>query len=692
MATRRRVEFELVGHAGNIEAVLNQLNRGITQTQRGARTTNRELGMMDRNLMAIGTTARYAFAGGIVFGITGAIRRLTDFQNRLGEVAGLAGRLNAQTGVYQGPSNQFLERVGDEAILASNRVGVATEDIQSYMTRFFSAFDVNAMGGDQKLAQLRGFVDQVAGLQALLGPEAGDPQQLAGGIAGLVRQIDPQQRNIAGTTARVSNLISLLLAQTPNITGRDISRDIGRVGATMNIANMTPEQAFAVWAVAGRAGGSASVIGRGVSQLLGSSLLHPNTPAQRQAFAQVGLPTDPTALRNMGGFQVLQRMLHAVAPHGARINRTTANMLNSEDVTDEDAVGALAGRNTGVNLTLLYQLLGRQESVRQFVNLIGQDGVTALRRYIQLQNRATDSGAAAERIHAAVERRILQRAATAASNIPLQLIRQVRWPLEHAVAPAAIRTSDEMARHPRATQVVEATLGAALGIYGARRLLSRFRGGGITGATGAAAGAAITAEQLSNLVGGGQADGSRDNPYWVMISPASWSIGQPGGDPLRRPTGDPLPIPRRGAAGRLLSRLAPWAVMGSLYGGAIAATAVGAFDAAALLETPGATRQRPQGRGRFAVNMNDDRSFADLGRPDLARPFLAALEARHMRASDVQRVEFNGKADADLTIRLTDAQGRTITVQEHKGVPFRFVPQEGVPTQQGRAGKRRGGR
>lgn len=706
MSTRRRIEFELVGNAGSIEAVLNRLNSGITRTGYGARGLNRDLGMVEKQLMAIGTTARYALAGSLVFGITGAISKLAQFESQLGTVASLAGSLDSRSGRYTAPGDSFIERVGDQAVLTSNKLGIAVDDIQNYMTRFFSAFDLDRMGGRQKLAALGQFVDEVGRLQAMLGPEAGDPQQLAGGIAGLVRQIPGGGRNIGKTTNRVANLVSLMLATTPNITGRDVARDIGRVGATMQIANMSPEQAFAVWSIAGRAGGSSSVIGRGVSQLLGTSLLNPSTPAQMKAFSQAGLPTDPTTLRNMGGMRVLSQMLRAVAPRGARVRNPAA--LNDENL--DDTTGIAASGTKGINLTLLYNLLGRQESVRQFIALIAQGGVPALQQQIKLQEKANKNNAVREREEAAIRRRALLAAGMSAANLPLTLMRGFRWPLEHLAAPPIIATSNAATRHPGITHAAEYTIGAALGVAGARKLIGRFKRGGIGGAASGAAGAAIAAEEMSSLVGGGATDGTRAKPYWVMISPASWMVGTPGG------FGSPVP----GTPGSSSS------LMKKLFGGGVAGAKSLGFKglgvAGAALAIPeswnwlmgqfqGNTRAIPKGHpllsrfsdNQFAGGLNPGRmpsgaeqsvlnQFANnmIGTPR-AEALLRLLESR--RGAGVAGAQFSRtEGSMDVTVRLVDSQGRTIGVQKKGGVPVKMWPATGTPTAQGKSGTRKSGK
>lgn len=677
---RRILELEIIGNSRGAEAMLNRLNGGLTQFGRNTRRQTNELSLMDRQLLAIGTTARYALAGSLVFGITGAISRLNDFNNQLGVTAGLLTQMG-QGGQIQTPSNNTIQQIGDIAELAANRVGIATDDVQSYMSRFYSTFQVNP-NSRRAITDMKAFTDEVTRLQALMGAEAGDPQQLAGGIAGFVNQIPGGRRNIGRTTNRVANLIGFLTQETPNITGRDISRDIGRVGATMSQTGMTPEQTFAIWGLAGRAGGSASVIGRGIAQLLGN-VLHPSTPEQQQAYMSIGLPTDPQTLRRMGAFNIIQRMLRSATTGPIRARNAFA--LNDENIDDPTSAIQAAGVS-GINLNRVYGFFSRQESARQFVNLLAQGGVRGLQDYIRSQQRAINSNLIYEREMKNLQYRQLARFNTARQNISLSLARGVEWPLEHIAAPPVIAASNFLAGHRTARVATDAIAGALLLRAGVRRLLpgrlGRLMGRG--GGGSAAATAAITAEELPRIlggVGGGQNGaplGTRADPIWVVISPVSWALGSPGGMAPSTPgDGNPrgprvFPFLRRNAR-----RAIPFG--GANPGTALATGVVAGSIAEGIWLThgqpaPGVTRGdwTPAQQRMIAVA---DRFAGQFGHFDAQRA-----------------VELKGNMQADMTVKLVDAQGRTITVQEKKGVPVKLIPNNGpqMPNTKGKKGSSRG--
>jgi len=700
MSTYRRLRIDIDGSPRGLIAALNLIDAGLGRTQNRVRQTNREMSLWERQIMAIGTTARYALAGQFVFGITAAITRLTDFNNSLGQVAALAGELNRTTGQYTPPTQGLIENVGDQAILESNKLGVATESIQAYMTRFFSAFQPPP---GTRLAEMRGFVDEVARLEAMLGAEAGNPQELAGGIAGLVNQVPGGRRNIAETTNRVANLISFMLAETPNITGRDIARDIGRIGATMTQANMTPEQAFAVWGLAGKAGGSASVIGRGIAQLLGTSLLHPQTPEQLRAYQSIGLPTDPNMLARRGGMNVLMDIMERVA---GRVRIRNPQALANENVDDETALAA-AGV-TGANRTLLYNLFGRQESVRQFINLIGQGGVRALKEYITVQDRATKSNAARAREDAAQRQRALARFTTARQNLGLGLARGIEWPLENIVAPPVEALSNTVTRHRTATQVALGTLFGTLALRRARRLFTSIRGrrnpaaalaSGVGTPSQELVGSLLAAESLPNVLAGGKTDGTRANPYWVIIHPDSWFVGQPGGSPWYQPSG----VPGTGTTGGKGARVPRWMERAAratgkyggpaalLTGAGIAAFAGGSALGNALFQRHGVAYEglKPEDMTPAQRRLWEAGEWVPIPQPK-EPDFLGEVYRRQNEAAKLfgfradQPMEIRGEGKADLTIRLVDEQGRPIGREEKKGVPLKFAGAKQAPTYKGK--------
>lgn len=568
MSSQYRIGAQFYGTDAGLISATNQALYGVNRLGQGFRQSGRDASVMSGQIKAIGTTLRYYLAGRAVFGITGAIGGLQEFKNELGVINGLAGKLDSE-GKFHGLGNQ-LQDLGSDALLLSNHFGVAVGDIESYMQRFYSAFEPTGTAKDT-LAAAKQWANDIAGLQVTLGKEAGDPDALGGGIAGFINSIPGGDKDIAGNTTRIANMIAYLTQKTPNITGRNIANDIGRIGSTMQLTDMTPEQAFAVWTSAGKSGGSAAVIGRGITQLMAASLLHPQSPAQKAAFQSAVGTSDPSQLRSMGGFEVLKKLLDYVQ---GNVKLGDVKNLEQFNTTDDlnDALTS-AGLNQG-GLTKLYDLFGRQESVRQFINLLGEGGSKALDNFIDGIDQATAADLNQQRVNAAMSQRGLAVFQQSMSNLNLSLVRGMEFPLE-TIGKMVKFVSDQTAEHRTTTTVATsaaATLYATrlLGKFGAFNTLDRrvrtaeemAGGGGLSGrmrvaqgflkfAKGASAAersaveGALMAEAGPQVITGGAADGSRGNPFWVIIHPYSNYVGVQGGagGPIGGGGGDTNVIP-----------------------------------------------------------------------------------------------------------------------------------------------------
>lgn len=707
MSQRRYLEFELRGHPGNVDTVLNRFNAGLSNTQNNLRRTQRDLGLMDRQLLAIGTTLRYAFAGSIVFGITGLVSRLGEFESTLGRIEARSAQIRDGNLVTMGGR---IEEIGNQAMKTAVQFGIATEDVQRYQDRFWSSFDPPG-GAQARIRSMQGFVQQIAMLRRVLGPEAGDPEALAGGIAGFVHGIPGGSRNITGSTRRVANLIGYTTWRSPVITGGDVTRDIGRLGSAQTAMRLTPEQLFAVYGAASMRGGSPAVIGRGVTQLLSAELLKPQTEQQKAAFSQMGLPTDPNMLRQMGGWNVLMKMMRAVG--GTRVSRQQAQILG----TTEDPEEAIAAAGVqGPNITLASQAFGRMESFRQFLNLLSL-GPNALDEWLRSLKQATRNNFLAQQ-DAIVGRRTWQQEFVEARRvIGLQAVRGLAWPMRELVSDPTSFIAQEAAGHPRATQGVMAggaTVAATLALNrltGGRILrgAGRFARGlnFLGGAAREAASQALTLEAMPNLITGGEQLGGRANPLWVMIHPASWYVSSTGGAPwmnpaMQTPKGGPGRLARWG---RRVIGAGGW---GARIGGA-AALAVPPLAAEAWEQLYGDDPEVPPGhplleryqvpqasgfgwagrRGTSAAGAKIAGAFAQGNiTADIAEARLRGLERRGGR----QAVEVSGQASVDVTVRMVDAQGRPITTEKAKGVPVRLWSANQAPTSRGRSRQRGGSR
>lgn len=723
-AGQYRMDLIWASHGEQLRADLERTQGVLTGFDRRVQGHSRQLGLWGQQMRAIGTTIRYALAGGLIYGLATSVTKLSEFNDMLGQINATALRLT-ESRQFEGLGDQ-LDVLGDRAFALSNRWGVAADAVQEHMQRFFSSFDIPGTA-QQQMEMSTAWAEQMVILQRALGREAGDPLQLSGGVAGLIQGMGPEAgRDPAATARRISNIIAAVLVGTPNITGVDIARDIGRLAGAQTSLRMTPEEIFAVYGTAARLGGAPAVIGRGITQLLTAELVNPQTEEQQRAFRQLGLPSDPGALREMGGWNVLMQLMSRFqAPTGAQ-----QQILS----TEEDPEAAL--RAAGIpkeSVNLLFQAFGRMESARQFMNLLAVGGRPALEDFIKSIEDAKDSNRALASANARGQEDYLKITANSLSNFRTQLARGLEQPL---LRPAswALRTA---ARLPDAVgpEGTAAIVGGGLAAGTLFRLLMRGR---MTAALGRVPGlsrlmgrfgASTQQMALASVVGAGpgiftatgtgaERAGSRGNPFWVVIDPLSWGMpGSPGG-PQWQP----------GMAGESAAGGAARTGRGRFLPPVAVGLGSGAFSLAAILtQVPGATRRANAedwervGQGHPALRnliraysraiaendpglLNDvqRRALAAMGKPGSRgfdpgaahRVLLAAERGRTPRGAFGAGSEVEGQVDATIRIEPTQGLERLVRPQEVK-VPVKLWDVGGGRRPQSRGQnktQRRGGR
>lgn len=646
--TTRRLQVEVTGRDAGFTATMNRVNAGLSRVGSGLRTGRNEAGLFNRQIMAIGTTARYYLAGQLVFGVQRAISNLSEFKTQLGQIDALAAQVNSR-GQLQGIGSNLAD-VGSEAILMSNKFGIAVTDVESFMQRFFSAF--NPPGTTkQRLGEMQTYTKALLTLSTAIGGEAGDPNQLAGGLTGLINATPGGRRHPGQTASNIADMFTVLLQRTPAIRGVDIGNAAGRFASAASLAKMTVPQVLSTFGVAAQTGGSPAVIIRGVAQLLGSSLLHPTKPGSLATYRQAGLPTDPNALASMGGQKVLEGL-----------------------ITFVQQGGPAGSKGRKMNLDAIYNAFSRQESVRQFVNILAQGGIPALRNFNKELKQGVKDNRSKQFSDIRLRQSTLMRMTQARSNLGLSLISGVDVPLEYLIADPIIAASNFAARHRTTTGAVVGTglsLGAAnalrkLGIFKKFGKVGRFLGAA-SGIEQAAIGGAIAKEELPAAIAGGATDGTRANPFWVIISPLSWSVGSPGG------FGSPVP----GGGAKIppiITRGTKWSWLGKAgkYAGPVglALAASDATDSYLAKNHPGVLMR----------NQNNI-PFSNLPWDQISAAMRNDKTARHL--------EVTGTAFADLTIKLVDGQGNEIVTTKKKGVPVKLWNARQAPTSKGKTGSRK---
>lgn len=671
MSYTQRVRAEFVGNASGFLGATNQVLGGLTRIGSGFRTGSREGGLFANQLKAIGTTARYFLAGQLVFGVMGSVRALGEFKTQLGEINALAAAAGSQGGGLQGLGSQ-LDDVGSQAILLSNKFGIAVPEVEQYMQRFFTSFRPTGTA-KQNIAEMNKFVTAHLALVTMLGSRAGDPNQLAGGLASLVHAMPGGDAAAGANAETLSNYFAKIITTSPNLSGQDIASAAGRLASAKTLSGMSMPEILGAFGLAAKTGGSPAVIIRGMTQLLGQSLMHPTKPASLAAYQAAGLPTDPNALHAMGGEAVLERL-----------------------VTFAQAGRGKPGQKN-LNLDMIYSAFSRQESVRQFVNLIANGGVPALQNFQKSLKEAASTNLATKAADIRLRQSTIMRMSVARGNLGMSLVSGADWPIEHLIADPIIGGSNFAAQHRTTTQaIVGGTLG--LGAANALRRLGAFKGLGRFGKLGKFVGAASSVEQaaISGAIGkeelpaaiaGGKTDGTRANPYWVIIAPLSWSMGNLGG----------ANNPGSGGGGGVPSFIGKLGKMGKFtpaLAGEIAA-GVGAVAAGGYLI--GTKHGRSLLTAEHIGGVRTSYSWAEIGKMlgGAGKPgtgieqVMAENSMRKMPGSIVNPLEVRGGADLNILVKSVDAQGNVIGTEKHK-VPVKLWSAKQFPTTGGKPGQHAG--
>lgn len=695
MSAYRRLEVDVVGRDSGFSAVMNRMNSGVTRFASGLRAGRGEASLFNKQIMAIGTTARYYLAGQLVFGVMAATRNLGEFKTQLGEIDALASRLDSK-GNLQGLGGQ-LGVIGEQALLMSNKFGVAVGEVESYMQRFYTAFKPTGTP-QQRTKEMEDFVNAHLELVTMLGARAGDPNALAGGLAGLIRAM-PGGEKAAGSNAKtLSNYFARIITSSPNLTGQDIAGAAGRLASAKTLSHMSVRDVLAAFGLAAETGGSPAVITRGMTQLLGQSLLHPTRPQSLRTYQSAGLPTDPNSLAALGGTHVLEQLIRFVQQ------------------------GAPGSKTRAMNLDAIYNAFSRQESVRQFVNLLANGGVPALKNF----QKGLDEAAKTNYAHQAAQKRlnqsILMRMGNARTNLGISLMSGADWPLEHLIAQPIIGVSNAAIRHRTATSAIVGgtlALGAANGLrrLGAFDKLGRFGKlgrfiGTASGIEQAAIGSAISKEELPAAIAGGATSGTRANPYWVIISPLSWSVGSPGG--FSQPTGNKTSTDERvgktvwswlkGGSAPFIGGVKSIGLKGTGIIGAAVTEPLWYNDLVKWMSS-GHGRAVPPGHpmlSKYASNSSYQglQWTHDIPAPiqnvldrfaggKLSADRAEAMLRRLQPGGPGNPIHIDGSAKLDVTVHTKHPDGSTSKTTK-RGVPVKLWGAKQFPSAQGKAGSRKG--
>lgn len=515
-----------MARAGNALAVQGQIEAAMLRGGRAAGQQTRQLSAMEQQFRALGTTIRYALAGGLVFGITGLVGKLNQLQQQLGLIAAIGP--TAGVSFNKSQLGDFLNQIEQRAVDARTPVNELNSSVINFLSTVQNSPrneipDIVAnIGIASKLAQTP--VEDLTKAVTTLNIGAG------------------RQNNLKNINALLREWYHLIATAPGGIAAApQIAQQLGPLASVAQFGRLTPEQMFGFTLGSLRFGATPSTALRGTQYFL-QSLFQP-TGAQAKALSAAGFT--PTRLKSEGGAKFVIDYLNYVRNLGANASPTTLRKFGNQVDLNPDTEAALAPNQNiqGYSpqaLAFLRKTLGRIHGIRTAAVLIAQ-----LQRRGQIQSLTEDlqdmhqlwqnEGKFVNEYKNAVKnyqkQTPLQAAAIGLNTLSTQLQTAIA-PLANIVAGGITATSQAAAKHPHETQFALAGGAALVAALGLGRL---FRGGrGINPLSLLRRGggsAFVAAQAVEDIAQGGATRGaSPTNPLYVIV--VGQLFGGPGGGGL----------------------------------------------------------------------------------------------------------------------------------------------------------------
>lgn len=678
--------------------MLSRINSGTTRMGQGFKYGAQQGGILDNQLKAIGTTARYALAGQFVFGVTAAISKLSQFQVSLGNIQTVATQIGGVQGV------KGINQLGDALVRVSNDTITPVQTLTDVVTNLYSSLSQNV--DTSTIEKVTGIIARTARTTQVTNPTSLVGTLLGGASA---YGLPTDSKNLPASVTKLAGIFYKTIQQSRNISGEEYGTYAGNLYKAAGLAGLTPQQTGALVVQSSQFGGSASSIVQNLSQLV-TYLRNPKSPANKRAYAQAGITTQD--LQTMTGFQILTKIIAHARGLGIGVSKA-GKSLNADDIANLDPSATLGSTGvSGKGAQFITQAFGRIQSQRTLA-VLANESIPELQK--QVDSFAGSVTANNHAFQLFKDQAPLAATAQALSNFNLSITRDIQ-PLLNPLARSIGASTRAITTHDTTRNAVEVALGAVLATRLAGKLspslgaklkgikgIGRILGGKLT--AGGAAGRAIESEEAAGVLAGGAVDGTRANPFWVIISPWSWEFANQGAGGLGSgPGGSAKTTAEKDAVKTAEGDVKKGAELG--IGARIATLAAGsgplAIPAAAALGL-GFGIYKDHGYGTLKGAPSKWHKAAKLGfsNPDVLRmmesvpaddrtPLINAIEAAGITRSNLKKIELAGEANGTFIVKLVDANGRVISVQEEKGVPVKLWTKASFPTSQGKPGTRKG--
>lgn len=537
--SRHNVYADFYGRDRGLSAELNRVSGGMTNVQRMGRSTGDSMGYIDKQVNALKTTMRYAFAGEVVQRIRMAYQNLMAFQEGLANIAAIG----SQAGSVIGLTQTQIDGLGVSALKTSAATATSAADILDTYRSLYSSLQNLDPGNVSKIGELATRGARISET---------DPRTF---IQALITQMDsfgqPQDKqNIFKTLTRDADMFFTVIQRSVNLTGDQLANFYGRVTASAKMAGLNPAEMNALIVQVSRGGGSAGFFTRNLAQLL-MRLPRPTGGAVKY-YERAGL-TELSASK-MNGLQIIQTLMtYALKLSGGhQISQQQMDRMRAEPggnarlqkLIQHNAQLALTGPG-GVFLS--HAIGGRMQSLQSLAVIAPQAG--------EFQNEvkamANSAGVVNRQFNKFMDQDPLQAMTFAMQSFTVGLVsnmdplfRAMRRPLTWLVTASNAGSMTTGAGHFNArlqhavglgntniggfslAGILEGAVGTGLAATLIRSRLKGGKGFGLGLGGNAVRGVLSTEASLSALRG--VATGTPQAPYWVVIDPLSWKLMPPG--------------------------------------------------------------------------------------------------------------------------------------------------------------------
>lgn len=502
-------------------------------------------------LRAMGTTLRYAFAGGVIFGSARLVRDLSEVQRQLAMIHFLGDFSDTSRSADQ--ARERIVALYGDAQRGSVEALTPVAEFNDALINLYSTIEARpekemvgittAIAQGAQLAQAP--VDDLTRAVSGMNQAFGETQDLAN-----------YQRMIRGFVEFTSK------APGGPAYGPQFIQQLAPLAAVSKLAAITPQEMFGLYLTSVRTGATPATAGRGLQYLM-QSIAVPASDESRRALAQAGI--NPGAVQQMGGRAALQKIIEHVRGMGGLQGAGNLSGMTEEQLDMLESTGdtgqALRGLGVGgPALDWLSQAIGRIHGIRALVTLMAQGGQSE--KDIDTISMAMSDTAAATHDFAQKWAEFREQQPLRAAGVSLDVIRRniasAFEPLLNVGANQVSALGGEILQHPTAARRGTQAAGLGLAAMGLYRLLGggfgragRFLGRGGQMAVQAQAMQAVTQRGVMGPIGT-----TPTNPLFVTV------VGQLFGGGTPTTPGTPGDIPGKQAS--WLRRAAPWLGAGGM--------------------------------------------------------------------------------------------------------------------------------